>query len=172
MELSSYLMIRLPGVAIKAALQQVPPRPTAMHIKALARIPLGRYGRDGSHIAQVHLQPLAIVVICCPAYAAVQPGVGCSTVLNATGGQGGVGQGAVLEPQRRAAFYGAATKMVRDNFKQQILSDRVFWIRMEWPATVSAQSCILRQSRTAAKNKCWLSSQGNGIHPPSYTSSL
>ena len=133
--------MRLPGVAINAAVQLVSLCPHVPNTMSL-----GRYGCDSSHIAQVHLQPIAPPVSCCPAFAVVQPGVGCSTDLGATGGQGGVGQEAVLEPQRRAAFYGAATNIVRDNFKQQILSDRVFWIRMERPATVSAQSCILRQS--------------------------
>ena len=113
-ELSPYLVIRLPVFAIKAAVQLVSPCP-----RVKTRISLGRYGRDSSHIAQVHLQPLALPVICCPAYAAVQPGVGCSTVLGATGSKGGFGQETVLEPQCWAAIYRAATNMVRDNFKQQ-----------------------------------------------------
>ena len=107
-ELSSYLVIRLPVFAIEAAVHQVPPCPPVIP----PRMSLGRYGCDVGHIAQVHLQPLAPPV-CCPGPDAVQPGIGCSTVLGATGGQRGVGQGAVLEPQRWAASYRTATNMVR-----------------------------------------------------------
>ena len=95
---SPHLLVRLPGISITAAVQQVPLGPPR-------RISLCSNGRYIGDTVQCHLEPHSCRVTCYPGPAPLQPGVGCLIIEpGATSAKGGVWDGVILQTQRGAAF--------------------------------------------------------------------